>query len=335
MLDTNTLLKLKDKKNLLAFSAGVDSTALFFILQENNIKFDIAIVDYKIREQSKEEVAYAKELASQNNLKCHIHNAKKIEKNFESSAREIRYNFFEELISSYKYDNLLTAHHLGDRFEWMLMQFCKGAGCVELAGIKSIEQRDSYQLLRPLLHLDKSELLKFLNTQNIKYFQDKSNLNEDIKRNSFRHNYASPLLEKYLSGIKKSFNYLDEDRENLLEKIEIKTINEFAYFKNSQNQRANIYTIDKYLKSKKHLLSASERKLLKNKNTAIVGRKFLVSKNESFIFIAPYLSLKSSMSHKFKEECRLFKIEPKLRHYLYQDEKAFLKVKELYKKSIE
>ena len=53
--------------------------------------------------------------------------APKIEKNFESSAREIRYGFFEELIQKYGYENLITAHHLGDRFEWMLMQFCKGA----------------------------------------------------------------------------------------------------------------------------------------------------------------------------------------------------------------
>ncbi|MCF6339355.1 MAG: tRNA lysidine(34) synthetase TilS [Sulfurimonas sp.] len=330
MLENNTLSKLKNKKNLLAFSGGVDSSALFFILQENGIKFDIAIVDYGLREQSKEEVTYAKDIALKYNLTCHIHNAQKIEKNFESSARKIRYDFFEKLISSYKYNNLLTAHHLGDRFEWMLMQFCKGAGCVELAGMKSVEQRDNYQLIRPLLGLDKSELLEFLNTKNIIYFQDKSNLNEDIKRNSFRHNYATPLLEKYLNGIKKSFVYLDEDKQNLLEKIEIETIDKFAYFKNSQNQRANIYSIDKYLKSKQHLLSANERELLKNENTVVIGRKFIVNQNEFFIFIAPYLSLKSSMSREFKEECRALKIEPKLRLYLYQDEKAFFKVKELF-----
>ena len=52
-----------ESKNLLAFSAGVDSTALFFLLLEQNIPFDIAIVNYNVRVQSKEELAYAKELA--------------------------------------------------------------------------------------------------------------------------------------------------------------------------------------------------------------------------------------------------------------------------------
>ena len=53
----------KSSNNLLAFSAGVDSTALFFWLVEKNIPFDIAIVNYHTRPTSNEEVAYAKELA--------------------------------------------------------------------------------------------------------------------------------------------------------------------------------------------------------------------------------------------------------------------------------
>jgi tRNA(Ile)-lysidine synthase len=136
MVEEKILSKLRDKKNLLAFSGGADSTSLFFLLLENKIPFDIAIVDYNIRKQSKSEVAYAKELAKINNLKCHIYNAPKIEKNFEATAREIRYDFFEELIKKEHYTNLLTAHHLGDRLEWFLMQFCKGAGCVEITGMQ-------------------------------------------------------------------------------------------------------------------------------------------------------------------------------------------------------
>jgi tRNA(Ile)-lysidine synthase len=329
MLEETTLSRLKDKKNLLAFSAGVDSSALFFILLKHNIKFDIAIVNYGVRNQSKDEVAYAKELAQIHNLTCHIFNASKFEKNFEAKAREIRYNFFEELVSKYSYDNLITAHHLGDRFEWMLMQFCKGAGCAEIAGMQKEQDREFYTLIRPLLHLDKQELLAFLHANEKKYFEDETNLDEDIKRNSFRHNYSAPLLEKYLAGIKKSFEYIDEDRAYLTQNIKLRTINDFAYFKSSKNQRADIYAIDKYLKSKLHLLSAHERELLKNEKTAVLGREFLVTRDDNFVFISPYLSTKSNMSHEFKEKCRILKIEPKLRPYLYKNTEAFLKVKEL------
>lgn len=313
----------------MAFSGGGDSTALFFILLNHNIKFDIAIVDYGIRAQSKEEVAYAQALAHTHNLTCHLLSAPKCEKNFESSAREIRYNFFEELINSYEYENLITAHHLGDRFEWMLMQFCKGAGCAEIAGMQKMQQRKNYTLLRPLLHLDKKELLVYLHANEIHYFEDESNLNEDIKRNAFRHNYSLPLIEKYLGGIKKSFDYLDRDRECLIDKIEVKTIKDFAYFKSSHNKRADIYAIDKYLKSELHMLSSKERELLEKETCVVLGRKFLVVQDSGFIFIAPYMTDETVMPKEFKEEMRTLKIEPKLRAYLYKNSDAFLKVKEL------
>ncbi|MDT8338244.1 MAG: tRNA lysidine(34) synthetase TilS [Sulfurimonas sp.] len=323
MLEEKTLLKLKDNKNLLAFSGGADSTALFFLLLKHNIPFDIAIVDYGIREQSKREVAYAQELAKKHNLTCHLFKAPKIERNFEAKAREIRYGFFEELIKKQGYENLLTAHHLGDRFEWMLMQFCKGAGCAEIAGMQSVQKRDFYTLVRPLLHLDKKELLSYLHANEKEYFEDESNFDEDIKRNSFRHNYSSPLLEKYLSGIKKSFDYIDEDRAELIEEIEIKSINELAYFKSSKNQRTDIFVIDKYLKSKLYILSANERELLKSQKTLVVGRKFVVNQDKDFVFIAPYITNESPMSSEFKEACRILKIEPKLRPYLNKDKEAF------------
>jgi len=321
MLKNSSLESLQSKKNLLAFSAGVDSTALFFILLQNRINFDIAIVNYNTREQSQEEVQYAKELAGLHNLQCHIFNADKIDKNFEAKAREIRYDFFKKLINEYHYENLITAHHLGDRFEWMLMQFCKGAGCAELAGMQETTKRGNYTLIRPLLHLDKQELLSFLNENSIKYFEDESNSNEDIKRNSFRHNYSAPLLEKHLSGIKKSFEYLDEDRSTLIKETDLKIVGKLAYFKSSQNIRSDIFAIDKYLKSLSFMLSANERELLKDEKTLVAGRKFVINQEYGFVFVAPYVK-SEKLSKKFKEKMRLLKIEPKLRGYLFQDKDA-------------
>ena len=62
MLHEATLSYLKTRKNLLAFSGGGDSTALFFLLLEQGIPFDIVLVNYQTRPQSDEEEAYAKTL---------------------------------------------------------------------------------------------------------------------------------------------------------------------------------------------------------------------------------------------------------------------------------
>lgn len=332
MLKDKILSQLRGKKNLLAFSGGADSTALFFLLLKHKIPFDIATVNYGLREQSKKEVAYAKELAKRYNLISHLHVAPKIEQNFESRAREVRYEFFSKLIKEHNYENLLTAHHLGDRFEWFLMQFCKGAGCAELLGMQSSQRRDSYTIIRPLLHLEKVELIEYLKSIDALYFEDESNLDESIKRNYFRHNHTMPLLKKHLEGIKKSFAYLDEDREILIEESEINSIKEFAYFERLQTLRSDIFMIDKYLKSQQYLLSANERDLLKVQETLVVGRKFVVNQSRDFIFIAPYIR-DAKMSKGFKEKCRVLKIESKLRNYLYRHEEAFLKIKELLRSS--
>ncbi|MDF1882834.1 tRNA lysidine(34) synthetase TilS [Sulfurimonas sp. SAG-AH-194-C21] len=312
---------LQNKKNLLAFSAGVDSTALLFLLLENNIHFDIAIVDYGLREESKDEVAYAKELAKENNFTCHVYKAQEIQTNFEAQARKIRYDFFEELIQEHNYVNLLTAHHLGDRFEWMLMQFCKGAGCVELSGMQVIDKRDQYTLLRPLLHLEKEELLLYLSRNKIRYFEDSSNDDEKYKRNEFRHNYAKPLLKKYLSGIKKSFEYLDEDVKQLVSAVSLSRCNKLVYFKSSESKRSDIIAIDKYFKSIGKLITAGEKALLKEQSTVIISRDYVVNQKHSYVCIAPFLKAEN-MDKELKEELRLLKIEPKLRGYLASDSEA-------------
>ena len=326
MLQNKELLS--NSKNLLAFSAGVDSTTLLFLLLEHNITFDIAIVDYGLREQSKEEVAYAKALAQKYNFRCYVHSAKSIEKNFEANARAIRYRFFEQLIEEHNYTTLLTAHHLGDRLEWMLMQLCKGAGAVELAGMCAIEERENYRVVRPLLAYDKEDFLPYLQEHKIEYFIDATNSDEKYKRNAFRHNYAQPLLAKYKKGIKRSFAYLDEDRESLIEELHFSQINEFFYTEASSLQRSNIVAIDRHFKRLGHLITAQEKEQLKHERCVIISRRWVVNQEHGFLFIAPFEKARS-IEKRVKEKLRILRVTPKLRGYLALDEEAVALVSRL------
>ncbi|NPA28128.1 MAG: tRNA lysidine(34) synthetase TilS, partial [Epsilonproteobacteria bacterium] len=178
MIEKNVANFLKTSKNLLAFSGGVDSTALFFILKNLEIEFDIAIVDYALREEAYKEIEYAKSLAKEHNKKIFIKRAPKFSSNFEANAREFRYSFFKEIIKEHNYNSLITAHQLNDKIEWFLMRFSKGAGVSELSGMSKIEREDEFFLVRPLLDISKDELLEFLEKNRIKYFIDKSNFDK-------------------------------------------------------------------------------------------------------------------------------------------------------------
>ena len=209
-------LKINTSRNLLAFSAGIDSTALFFILLENNIEFDIAIVNYNLREQSKKEVQYAKDLAKKYNKRCFIKDVKSDNiSNFEKEARDIRYKFFNELINEYNYKRLFTAHQLNDKLEWFLMQLSKGAGLLEILGLNEEENKHNYILTRPLLECSKNSLEEYLIKNDIKYFIDESNLLPLYTRNKFRLDFANDFMNKYEKGVRSSFKYLKDDLKSL------------------------------------------------------------------------------------------------------------------------
>ncbi len=306
---------LKNQKNLLAFSAGVDSTALFFLLLKEKISFDIAIVDYKKRESSKDEISYAKELAKRYNKRCFTKEIILKNSNFEHSAREARYTFFEEIIKNNSYKNLITAHQLNDRLEWFLMQFTKGAGVVELLGFELSCDRDFYTLVRPLIETSKEELLAYLKENGIKYFEDESNSDLKYRRNRFRINFANELLKEHQKGILKSFDYLNNDKQRIFQLSIIKQIDELFILKNSGDDIENLRAIDKIVKKLGVIISFSDRQEIIRQKEIVIAHKISVAITDEKIYIAPYKKI--IMKKSFKEECRVLKIPPKIRGYLW------------------
>ncbi|MDK2090112.1 tRNA lysidine(34) synthetase TilS [Aliarcobacter butzleri] len=308
---------IKESKNLLAFSAGVDSSALFFLLLKQNIPFDIAIVNYNVRVQSKDEVNYAKELALKYNKQIFIKEVKlETTSNFEKMARDIRYKFFEEIIDENSYEILITAHQLNDKLEWFLMQLTKGAGLIELIGFNEFEQKENYKIYKPLLDITKKELEEFLQKEDIKYFIDNSNFDEKYKRNYFRHNFSDKLLNDYSNGIKKSFKYLQDDINSLnIEITPIKNFNELEIYQNQNDNNLNIRIIDNSLKKRGFLLSSAQREEILKQKEITISHKINISIKEDFIWICPNVS--SIMDKKFKETCRINKIPKNIRNYIY------------------
>ena len=313
-----TLTIIKKKKNLLAFSAGVDSSALFFLLLEQNISFDIALVNYNLRKNSKIEEIHAIELAKKYNLKCFTINAPSFKNNFEKNARDFRYDFFNTIIDENNYNNLLTAHQLNDQLEWFLMRLTKGAGTTELLGLEPISRRKNHTIIRPLLHHSKEELLDYLNTNNFPYFIDKSNFEDKYERNIFRKNFSDKLLSEYKEGIKRSFDYLREDKKSLSKGYKEVFQYKDMYVLSYQEDTLITRLVDKYLKILGYLLSGNQRKEIKKESSIVFGGLWAVEIKENYIYITPYL--KKSMPKSFKEECRKVKLPSKIRAYLYQEQ---------------
>jgi len=316
MLDLETLPYLKNK-NLLAFSAGVDSTALFFLLMDNNIAFDIALVNYQTRSSSNKEEEYAYTLAKQYQKKIFTIKAPLIEQNFEKEARDFRYRFFENIIAKNGYDNLLTAHQLNDQLEWLFMRLARGAGVMELIGLESISKRQNYRIIRPILHHSKEQLIEFLDTHNHHYFIDDSNFDTRYERNYFRSAFANAFIEQYQEGVVRSFEYLKGDCDILQSTFsEMYRYKEFVILEYT-HPKVVAKAIDMSLKSLGYLLSASQREAVIANHSLVIGGKWAIERKKHQIYIAPYRQ--SPMPKIYKELCRIHHIPSKIRPYLFDE----------------
>ena len=184
-------------------------------------------------------------------------------------------------------------------------------------GLEEVSVRKDYKVIRPLLQHSKEELLNYLKSNNHHYFVDQSNFEPCYERNIFREKFSNELLESYSEGIKRSFNYLKEDKEALnsgvRELFHQKELFVIGYKYPYQIPRV----VDQYLKKLGYLLSASQREELKSETSIVFGAKWAVEVREDKIFIAPYST--KAMPKKFKEQCRIDAIPSKVRPYIFKE----------------
>ena len=317
MLSAPVLRKLKSGRNLLAFSHGVDSTALFYLLDEAGVKFDLAIVDYNVRAQSKDEVTSARQLALKFNKQIYVKSVRLGASNFEHEARAARYDFFGQICREQGYENLILAHQFDDKFEWFLMQLGRGAGLSELLGMQEIEARDDYVIARPLLGVRKCELERFLRERNLKYFTDETNLTEQFKRGFIRAKFSEPFLNEYFVGVKKSFEFLATDALSLTPEIS----NPAPKIYLVKRGRGELRGVDQACKRLGLVLSSAQRnecaRCLERGAGCVLGGKVAVGTGENFILATPYV--KPAMEKKFKEACRTLKIPSINRGFLFAE----------------
>jgi tRNA(Ile)-lysidine synthase len=313
MIKRDSIKKLKKTKNLLAFSAGVDSSALFFILLSHDIEFDIAIVDYNIRNSSKDEVEHAKQLAKQYNKRIYTKSAQLDISDFENQARIARYTFFEQIIKENDYECLLTAHQLNDKVEWLFISFCRGSGLLSMSGMDEFENRDGYIIARPMISTSRDEIMSYLLENKIKFFEDETNSEEKYTRNYFRKNYSNSLVQKYSLGIKKSFDILTSEKNKLYPEHKF-YIYEKLIISKPQKEDNLLFLLDASLKKLGYIASIEQRNEFLETKNCVIGHNFSAVFDNGLLFVAPYI--KTTMQKEFKEECRKAKIPAKIRGYL-------------------
>lgn len=214
----------KNEKIILACSTWPDSMFLLYEILKTTFKNNLVACyfNHKLRAEADEEEIFLENLGNKLGFKVEIASAdiKKIRDtiypsiSIEELARERRYMFFSAICKIYNTKKIITAHHLDDKIETFFFNLSRWS---KLTGL--INMTENYgNILRPLLNIEKIEILKYLDKNKLEYFIDKTNFDNNITRN-FLRNEIIPKFEKinpkFKQNIKNTLLYLQDLKNHI------------------------------------------------------------------------------------------------------------------------
>ncbi len=188
----------KDSRVLLTVSGGIDSVVMADLFSRSGFIFGIAHCNFGLRgRESNADEEFTRKLSERFKVPFYT---KRFDTNeysalhrisVQMAARELRYQWFEEIRSSLKFDCIATAHHLDDQAETFLINLIRGTGISGLHGILPIKGF----VVRPLLFCYREDIISYATENGIRYREDSSNLQDKYLRNKIRHKIIPQLVE--------------------------------------------------------------------------------------------------------------------------------------------
>ena len=186
-----------------AVSGGPDSLALSFLAKiysiKNSINIKYFIVDHRLRKNSTLEAKYIQKKLKNFSIKLNIliWKGTKPKKNIQSIAREKRYKLLTDIAKKYKIQNILLGHHLDDLFENFFIRILRGSGLKGLISLDKETHNNHIKLIRPLIKIEKKDLIYISNYVFGTYIQDPSNEDDKFKRVKIRNFLKQLNLEGF------------------------------------------------------------------------------------------------------------------------------------------
>lgn len=251
----------ENSKVVLGLSGGPDSVFLLYYFKyflQNKIQFDFiaAHLDHEWREDSFKDIQFCKEICAQLNISFFYSKASELNLNLkhtgskEELGRNMRRIFFEKIAQEQNATSIALAHHLQDQEETFFIRLIRGT---TLSGLISMKARNGIYI-RPLLEINKSEIISYLDKNEIKYLIDPSNDSFEFLRNRIRHSVIPSLKscdQRFDGNFLRTLNNLKESEE-FLENITKETFKYISEYKNEiyQIDLQKFFILDEFLQKR-------------------------------------------------------------------------------------
>ena len=190
----------------MALSGGADSVALLRLLLHLGYTCEAAHCNFHLRgAESDRDEEFVRCLCREQETVLHtVHfdtekEAKERHISIELAARELRYDWFEEVRKECGASVIAVAHHRDDSVETFLLNLIRGTG---INGLRGIQPRNG-KIVRPLLCLDRKEITDYLDSLGQSYVTDSTNLQDEYTRNKIRLNLL-PMMQEINPAVKES-----------------------------------------------------------------------------------------------------------------------------------
>lgn len=196
-------------KYVIAVSGGVDSVALLnMLVGTKGVDLIVAHYDHGIRSNSSRDRYFAQWLAESYGLAFECEEGKLGPDTSEAFAREKRYEFLRRIKDKRGAKAIVTAHHEDDVLETIVLNMLRGTS---RKGLSSLDSRDD--VLRPLLHMSKQEILDYALKNNLVWYEDETNSDERYLRNWVRRNIVPRLSHDKRKSLLDSYNKSRQDNK--------------------------------------------------------------------------------------------------------------------------
>lgn len=307
-----------NEKIICGVSGGPDSICMLDILrkikEEKKMDFEIIVchVNHLIREEAINDEEYVVNYCKKNQIKSYVKRidvkryANNKKQGTEEAGRNIRYEFFEEILKKENASKIAIAHNKNDKIETIIMNLLRGSG---ISGLKGIEPIREEKYIRPLIEIERNDIEDYCKQNKLEPRIDKTNFINDCTRNKIRNIVLPYIKQEFNPNIVETIDrlslvineedkYLNEQTKKTFEKIKIiekqgnivLNLKEFNVQENVIKKRVILYTINKTIGNVQNIEKVNiddiiklcqnnigNKYLMPNKNI-----KILVNKNQIF-----------------------------------------------------
>ncbi len=275
---------------ILSVSGGVDSMVLLSMLTKSPYQIAVVHFNHQKRYQSLIEKDLVKAYCEKNEIPFHYYTISVKTGNFHHQAHQMRNFYLNEVAKMYQTPYILTAHHLDDLFENILIKLTRGSNLLGYAGMQMIHHDHEFTYIKPLLTMSKEEIIAYAAEHHIEYLQDESNNEDYYLRNRYRHAVV-PIMKQeneklldqvmqYNKQVTHAFEFIRKTTQSIMKKDHVIHIPHFVTYDEAIQDDIIAYLIEN-----EHLTLSFEiiqkiKKILLSKKP---NQMFKLSKDHVFI----------------------------------------------------